>query len=253
MKKGRNLKMSIKTTTAKRPNIMPAAARKKSVAYDGELPAVRARILEDTSSVLIHDPRVAKEFILTRQQREVDRFDEVWEGVYVVPPLARNPHQSLGTALSSILFQVIDLEGRGTVHAGANVSDRRSHWEHNFRCPDVVVVLKDSQAVDCTTHWFGGPDFLVEVQSPGDTSEKKIPFYAQIKVRELLIIHPDSREMQFYRHDGTDLILTEPSDFRGSKWLVSQVIPIALRRKMVKKVARTEVGRTDGKPGSWTI
>jgi Uma2 family endonuclease len=116
-----------------------------------------------------------------------------------------------------------------------------------------VVVLKDSQAVDCSTHWFGGPDFLVEVQSPGDASEKKIPFYAQIKVRELLIIHPDSREMQFYRHDGTDLILTEPSDFRGSKWLVSQVIPIALRRKMVKKVARTEVGRTDGKPGSWTI
>lgn len=208
--------------------LMPIAARRKSAAYDGGIPAVRAKILAGASVVLIHDPQQARNFIRSRQKWEVDKYDEVWEGVYVVPPLARNPHQGLVGGMSAILFNVIQLEGLGIVLPGANVSDRRENWEHNYRCPDLVVVLKDSLAVDCTTHWFGGPDFLVEVLSPGDASEKKIPFYAQIRVRELLIIHPDTREMQLYRHDGTDLVLTEPSDFRGSKWLVSQVIPITL-------------------------
>jgi hypothetical protein len=84
-------------------------------------------------------------------------------------------------------------------------------------------------------------------------SEKKIPFYSKIRVQELLIIHPDSRQMRLYRHDGQDLVLTDAADFQGSKWLVSKVIPIAFRRRMVKKAARTELCRTDSKPGSWTI
>jgi Uma2 family endonuclease len=232
---------------------MPAAARKKVASLDGEIPAVRARILADASAVVIHDPVFAKEFIRSRQQREIDKYDEVWEGVYVVPPLAGNTHQGLVGGMSAILFNVIQLEGRGSVFPGANVSDRRENWEHNYRCPDLVVVLKDSQAVDCSTHWFGGPDFLVEVLSPGDVSEKKIPFYSKIRVQELLIIHPDSRQMRLYRHDGQDLVLTDAADFQGSKWLVSKVMAIAFRRRMVKKAARTELCRTDGKPGSWTI
>jgi Putative restriction endonuclease len=248
-----NLEMARRTTAARGATVMPVAAEKKRIAYNGELPAVRARILEDSSAVEIHDAEAAREFIRSRQAWDTDKYDEVWEGVYVVPPIARNPHQSLVGGLSAFLFNMIQTEGKGTVLPGANVSDRRENWEHNYRCPDVVVVLKDSQAVDCSTHWFGGPDFLVEVLSPGDVSEKKIPFYAQIKVRELLIIHPETREMKLYRHDGTDLLLTEPSDFQGGRWLVSQVIPIALRRKLVKKIPRTELCRTDGKLESWTV
>ena len=38
--------------------------------------------------------------------------------------------------------------------------------------------------------------------------------------------------------------------FQGGKWLASQVVPLAFRRKVVRRVPQTEVRRTDGPPGS---
>ena len=165
----------------------------------------------------ILEPDLVEELIRDRQAREIDQWDEVWEGVYVVPPLANNPHQGLGGSVIGILFNVITLEGWGRVQPGANVSDRRIGWKKNYRCPDGVVVLNESAAVDCGTHWFGGPDFLLEAESPGDESFAKIPFYGKIKVRELLIIHRDTREMHLYRHNGEELVPVEPTVLEGGK------------------------------------
>src|SRR5262245_25045653 len=116
---------------------------------DGERAAKR-RILERTGEVRILDPGLCREYIRRRQEQGNDKYDEVWNGVYVVPPLANNPHQQLVLDLAVVLYGVVMGEGLGRVLAGANVSDRRSQWEHNFRGPDVVVVLKDSRAIDCT-------------------------------------------------------------------------------------------------------
>ena len=192
----------------KKPRLQPSAdrVRKPDLEKEGfSIPA--ARILE---------PGVVEELIRDRQEREIDQWDEVWEGVYVVPPLANNPHQDLGTGICTVLYQVITLEGRGRVHGGANVSDRRAGWKKNYRCPDGVVVLNESEAVDCGTHWFGGPDFLLETESPGDESFAKIPFYGKIKVKELLIIHRDNREMHLFRHNGHELVPVEPATSRGA-------------------------------------
>jgi Uma2 family endonuclease len=211
----------------------------------------KPEFLAETARIL--DAGSVVDLIRDRQVRGVDTQDEVWEGVYVVPPLANLAHQDLVIALSAILFHIINLEGRGRVQAGANVSDRRSGWEHNYRSPDIVVALRGGQAVDCTTHWFGGPDCLIEVQSPGDETDQKIPFYSQIRVQELLIIHRDTRQLQLYRHDGQQLVLVESTDFQGGNWLVSQVVPLAFRRKASRRNPRIEVQRTDGQPGSWTV
>ncbi len=220
---------------------------------EDDIAAARARILEQVSEVRILDPELCRDVIRQRQERGIDDHDEVWDGVYVVPPIANNPHQGLIAALCAILFNLINLEGRGQVFPGANVSDRRSGWDRNFRGPDVVVVLKNSRAHDCTTHWMGGPDFLVEIQSPRDHTDQELPFYSQIQVQELLIIHRDTRQLRLYRHDGQQLVLIEPSDFQGKKWLVSNVVPLAFRRKVYRNGPKTEVQRTDGQPGSWTV
>ncbi len=134
-----------------------------------------------------------------------------------------------------------------------NVSDRRKNWRDNYRVPDLVVVLNNSRAVDCGSFWYGGPDFLVEVESPADDTEEKVPFYAKIGVRELLIIHRDKRTLRLLRHDGQDLVLVKPSNGEGKQWLVSEVLPLAFRRTVIKGGPRTEVRRTDGQPGHWTI
>jgi Uma2 family endonuclease len=213
----------------------------------------RKRILESAAQMRILDPNLFRDLIRRRQALGIDQHDEVWEGVYLVPPLASNDHQHAATFLATILFNIISLEGMGRVHAGANVSDRQQDWEHNFRAPDVVVVLNGGRAIDCGTHWMGGPDFLIEIASPGDETEEKIPFYTQLQVRELLIVGRDTRELRLYRHDGQQLALVPPSAFRRKPWLVSQVVPLAFRQVDSDQGPRMEVRRTDGKRGSWSV
>src|SRR4051794_25462477 len=101
-----------------------------------------------------------QEVIRDRQRRGIDLYDEVWDGVYVMPSLPSLPHQRLVSGLVVALYAVVDEEKRGETFPGANVSDRRDDWKSNFRVPDVVVLLKEGRAVDCDSFIHGGPDFL---------------------------------------------------------------------------------------------
>ena len=228
------------------------ASAKRTTSQD-EQNGVRARILANILEVRMLDPEIRRAFIRQRQAQNQDRFDEVWEGVYLVPPLANNPHQGLVAFLLGILFHVLTLEKRGQVLAGANVSDRSAGWEHNYRAPDISVILNQSRAIDCTTHFFGGPDFLVEVESPEDETEEKIPFYSQLQVQELLVIHRDTRELRLYRYDVHKLALVQPIDFASGKWLVSKVVPLAFRRQAHRKGGAIEIRRIDGRQGHWKV
>jgi len=50
-------------------------------------------------SMLVLDPRDQRLILAARAQSGGDRFDEVWEGVYMMSPLADNEHQELQTKL----------------------------------------------------------------------------------------------------------------------------------------------------------
>jgi Uma2 family endonuclease len=203
--------------------------------------------------MLIRDTGVVDHLIAERKSKGLDLYDEVWEGMYVMPSMPNNAHQRLVGDMDDIFREVIKNAGLGQSYPGANVSDRRKGWEYNFRVPDVLVVLNDSRAIDCDTHFCGGPDFLVEIQSPGDDTEEKVPFYSKIGVRELLIIHRDKRTLRLLRLEGEELVLVKPTGLDGKEWLVSEVLPLAFRRTMSKGAARTQVRRTDGKRGLWTV
>jgi Uma2 family endonuclease len=199
------------------------------------------------------DEHTRDRLIAERKRLGIDKYDEVWEGMYVMATMPSNTHQELVNDLTVIFDEVVKKSGLGKGYPGINVSDRRKGWEQNFRCPDHAVVLNNSKAIDCGTYFYMGPDFLVEVESPGDDTEEKVPFYGQIGVRELLIIHRDRRTLRLLRHDGAELVEVKPSAFQGKQWLVSEVLPLAFRRISNKGVARTEVRRTDDQPGQWTV
>src|SRR5207249_3091244 len=127
------------------------------------------------------------------------------------------------------------------------VSDRAADWKKNYRVPDLVVILRDSRAVSHSTHVQGGPDFLVEIESPGDDSEEKVPFYGRLGVRELLLIHRDRRTLRLLHLEGQELVLVPASALEGKRWLVSTVLPLAFRRRTQGGKPVTEVRRTDGK------
>ena len=89
------------------------------------------------------------------------------------------------------------------VFPGVNVSDREVKWTKNYRCPDVAVFLPGNPAKDRGTHWFGGPDFAVEVISPTTGPGKKFAFYAKVGVRELLLVDRKPWALELYRlQDG---------------------------------------------------
>ena len=102
----------------------------------------KERKAREPARVLILDDEDAQSIIRERQKLGIDKYDEVWDGVYVMPPLANNPHQKLVGFLTPIYHEVVQPDGQ--VFPGANVSDQPVNWKKNFRCPDVVVVLPGS-------------------------------------------------------------------------------------------------------------
>jgi Uma2 family endonuclease len=205
------------------------------------------------TGLLIRDAGLCDDLIRERKRKGIDLYDEVWEGMYVMPSMPNNAHQLLVGDLDDIFRDVVKKARLGQSYPGANVSDRRKGWEHNYRVPDLLVVLKHGRAIDCDTHFCGGPDFLVAIQSPGDDTEEKVPFYGRIGVRELLIIHRDKRTLRLLRLEGEELVLVKPSPLEGKDWLVSAVLPLAFRRRTRGGKPVTEVRRTDGRPGLWAV
>ncbi len=205
------------------------------------------------NQLVIRDAGLFDPLIQDRKRKGIDLYDEVWEGVYIMPSMPNNAHQGMVGDLGDVLTEVVKRGKLGSHLPGANVSDRRKGWEYNYRVPDIVVVLKNSRALDCKTHFCGGPDFLVEIQSPGDDTEEKVPFYGKIGVRELLIIHRDKRTLRLLRLQGEELVLVAPTHLDGKEWLISEVLPLAFRRVSRQGKPRNEVRRTDDKPGRWLV
>ena len=76
----------------------------------------------------------------------------------------------------------------------------------------------------------GGPDFLVEVASPGDRSLDKLAFYEGIGVRELLMVDRDSKGAlttldSISLHYGAHTLAVDPTSHRVYVAYASLLIP----------------------------
>jgi len=197
-------------------------------------------------ALMVLDPTQEARLKAERQASGADRYDEVWEGVYMMAPLANNEHQELQFELGAAIRSAVGRNAGVRILAGANVSDRDEGWEHNYRCPDVVVVYPGGAARDCGTHWSGGPDFCVEITSPGDRSRDKIDFYSRIGVRELLVIDRSPWMLEMYRLDAGRLEPAGRSKPGAVDVVTSQVVPVSFRLVPGAPRPRIEVVHRDG-------
>ncbi|MBC8353035.1 MAG: Uma2 family endonuclease [Planctomycetes bacterium] len=177
-------------------------------------------------TTIINDHILEERLIAQRQQAGLDKLDEVWGGVYVMSPMANNEHQRVVSDLTTILNIVLGWSGLGRIFPGVNVSDQEDDWKNNYRCPDVAVYLKDTQAEDRGAYWYGGPDFAVEVVSPQDRTTDKLPFYGQVGTRELLVVDRDPWALSLYRLRDEILQPFATSELDGSTTIVSEVVPL---------------------------
>lgn len=179
-------------------------------------------------SLLVNDPGIEERLKAERQESGADRFDEVWDGVYVMAPLADDEHLELQGKINTVLQVVVGLGSAVKVRPGANISDRDQGWTHNYRVPDVVVFFPDTRARSRGTHWVNGPDIAFEITSPFDQTRNKLAFYSKTGVRELFILDRDPWLLELYCPQDRQLALTastKPSD----PPITSQLLPISLQ------------------------
>lgn len=203
-------------------------------------------------SALIADAELKADIIAQRQAAGADRWDEVWEWVYVLMPLPNDEHQGLVAQLTTVLTLGVEWQHLGLVRPGVNVSDRIADWKDNYRCPDVVVYLNGRAAENHDTFWFGGPDFAVEVVSPNDRSREKLAFYASVGTRELLIIDRDPWSLGLFRLKDGALESVGRSTVEASTLLRSEIVPPSFRLVATDGRRQIEVRHHDERQ-SWTL
>ena len=198
-------------------------------------------------TTMITDPSLEESLKAQRQVTGADRYDEVWEGTYIMTPLPNDEHQEIVSRMTSILEEIIGWPGLGKVRPGVNVSDREDNWKQNYRVPDVAVFLPGGAARNCDAYWLGGPDFVVEIISPDDRYRQKLPFYQEIGVRELLLIDRNPWSLELFRHDGKTLADAGECILKQEAILTSRVVPLEFKLVTADPRPRIEVRQTDGR------
>jgi Uma2 family endonuclease len=185
-------------------------------------------------------PSELKRLIRRRRRTGADRFDEVWDGVYVMAPIADNEHQSLGLRLAIGFTNALEPVQTTQIFPGCNVSDQPERWKRNYRCPDVAIFSPGNPAQDCKSHWYGGPDFAVEIISRFDRSRKKFGFYKSVGVRELLLVDRNPWALELYRADIADWVLVGRADLQISQGaIVSELLGLTFQ--LVPGIPRPQI------------
>ena len=174
----------------------------------------------------VKDRKSPKKVEPDKAERALEKYDEVWDGVVVVMPLPNDEHQELLEGFSYSVAAAYGWPNPHRIRPGVNVSDRVAGWEKNFREPDFVVYLEGNPAVNHGTHWVGGPDFLIEIVSPSGRSREKLPFYAKLGTKEVLVIDRDPWALELYHLRRGKLRLAGTVKPGDGNELSSSVMPL---------------------------
>lgn len=177
-------------------------------------------------AMFIEYPRLEEELKEQRKAWGADQHDEVWEGVYFMPPMPNDNHQDLVFEFSLVLGATVSKPGLGKVRPGVNLAASADDWEYDYRVPDVVVFLTDTAAEYHDTFWTGAADFIIEITSPRDRTYEKLGFYSRIGVRELLILNRQSWALELYQHQDGGLQKVGQSTLDRPHILSSEKLPL---------------------------
>ena len=122
-------------------------------------------------------------------------------------------------------------------------------FELNLMRPDVE--LEDFRIPDQTFYRLDRPDLVreqglvgaeavVEIRSPDDETYEKLDFYAELGVREVIVLDRDSSRVEIFRLAGARYVAVSPDD-RGR--LYSEVLDARFAASSVnRRLLRVECG-----------
>jgi Uma2 family endonuclease len=143
-------------------------------------------------------PSVPPHILEWRKLTGADRYDEMWDGVLHMPPMASRFHQDLEWSLETWLRLIWAPLHDAKVYHEVNVASVGG-WPRDYRIPDLILLLPPRFAIDRDEYFEGAPDVVVEIYSPGDETYDKFSFYAEIGVPEVWVIHRDSCMPEVHR------------------------------------------------------
>jgi Uma2 family endonuclease len=144
---------------------------------------------------------VPQELLDERRRLGHDVRDEMWDGVLHMVPPPSDDHQDFNNEFFLVVAPLA--KQRGLVPRMENGLFRTTD---DYRVPDQLFRRPDQRTGRGTV----GAELIVEVRSPRDETYKKIDFYSQIGVREMIVIHPDEGRVELFRAIGGRLISMQP-------------------------------------------
>ncbi len=142
------------------------------------------------AAVLFRDRSAELDAWLARRRAlDQDRYDEVWEGVYVVNPAPHSRHGRLVATILRAFGDAADAAGL-ELAAGTNVGE-----PEDYRIPDVTVFDRRDEIDDGT--YLRRASVVVEIRSPREDIEAKLPFYLAHGVAEVVLVDADARSLRW--------------------------------------------------------
>jgi Uma2 family endonuclease len=140
-------------------------------------------------TVVLGEPPAELDALLTRRRAlGLDRFDEVWEGVYHVAPASHPWHGYIDNVLAELLgplARAAGLVGTGPFNLGE---------PDDYRVPD-----RGYHRGLPATVWVPTAAVVIEVVSPDDETWEKLDFYAQHGVDEIGVADPLEAVLRWFR------------------------------------------------------
>jgi len=171
-------------------------------------------------AVLVH---VTDQELAHRRSIGLDRWDEMWEGVLHMTPAPSLEHQRILGRLVAFLEPRLRSTERGTLLPGINVFRAAA----DYRIPDLTFVAAGrEQVLSEEGVREGGPDAVIEIRSPEDETYEKLPFYAALGTREVVVVDRDTKRPEIYRLAGSQLVALQPE---ADGWLRAETMSVRFR------------------------
>lgn len=166
--------------------------------------------------------------LAARRRTGLDRWDEMWDGELHMPPAPSDEHQRMLDDLIEFLRPLLRTSGRGTLRSGISIFDDPVRSD-NYRIPDLTFVAVGREASLAADGVRGGaPDAVIEIRSPDDETYEKLPFFAHVGVRELIVIDRDTKQTEIFRLAGSRYVELQ-RDPEG--WLTSETLAVRFGRR----------------------
>ena len=149
-------------------------------------------------------PPQIEALIDSRRSTGADLYDEVWEGDYHMNPAPRRSHGRLDDEIAAALRPLAKRAGlypTGMFNLGE---------PNDYRIPDRALCRDQRDEV-----FAESAALVVEIVSPDDESEAKLPFYAAHGVDEAVLVYPTSHEVRWLRLVDGDYEATDRSELLG--------------------------------------